>query len=71
MSGMPCAFLDQTCKGPIQAALKHETDPSRLLGDIKVRMLYSTDSEDYMPLCSSHHKRYDLSHSWTVTMPAA
>ena len=52
-----CAHVDDTCKGPIQCAFDHDT-PSQF---VKVHPdgPYSTRSEDYMPLCASHHARYD------------
>lgn len=68
LEGQPCAMLDESCKGPLHAALSHDTDPSRLRIDGR-RIFYSVESDDYMMLCASHHRRYDQAHSRTVTMP--
>lgn len=64
IAGLPCAHADESCKGPIHAALRHETPVSRLLVDLKTRIVYTPDSEDYMPLCASHHQRYDVFFVW-------
>ena len=42
----PCAMQDKTCKGMLEwASISHKAN---------------TDIEDFIPLCRSHHRRYDL-----------
>lgn len=69
LAGLPCACADDSCKGPLQSALKHDTPLDRLVGCVKTRMYFSPWSEDYMVLCQSHHRRYDMT-PMTITMPA-
>lgn len=42
----PCAMKNYSCKGMIEwASISHNANP---------------DTEDFIPLCRSHHRRYDL-----------
>lgn len=60
LAGQPCAMQDPSCKGQLQAALRHEADAARLRVNGPGGRFYSIDTGDYWPLCKSHHKRYDL-----------
>ena len=57
----PCAHADDTCKGVLQAAFKHDP-PSEFVKQGPDERYYSARPEDYTPLCASHHKRYDDLH---------
>jgi len=56
-----CARANRTCKGRLEAALRHDA-PTELIRDDDPRGLYYVgDSLDgYIRLCRSHHVRYDL-----------
>ena len=57
--GEPCAHADETCKGRLEVAFRHDTPPEHVKTDPR-GFPYSTRTEDYMSLCASHHRRYDL-----------
>jgi hypothetical protein len=63
LAGRPCQQEDETCKGPVEAALNHAAPADHLRtppeGTRYAGHVYSPDPEDYMPLCRSHHMRYD------------
>lgn len=46
--------------GPLHAALRQETEPSKLLTDPATGCAYSTDVADYHALCIPCHRRLDL-----------
>ena len=56
-----CAQADDTCRGRIESALRHETPPEYLVGAVGDHpgLHFSFREEDYMPLCQYHHLRYD------------
>jgi hypothetical protein len=59
--GNLCAHSDETCKGATTSALSHETPTDRIrTQDERGRaILWSPIETDYIPLCISHHWRYD------------
>lgn len=55
-----CAVADDTCKGRVESAFRHDAAPSKHRRyDTAMRRWYSVRVEDYVPLCRSHHIRYD------------
>lgn len=62
LAHLPCAHADESCKGRIHCALRAETSPERLTYNAANKCWYSPRTEDYMPLCASHHRRYDFAH---------
>lgn len=60
--GLPCAHADESCKGRLHSALRAEVPETSLTYDAPSKCWYSPNSEDYMPLCASHHRRYDVAH---------
>lgn len=60
LAGQPCAREDATCRGRIHAALNHDTPPEFIKVDPATGLRYSTRAVDYLPLCSSHHFRWDF-----------
>lgn len=72
LAGLPCAHADESCKGRMHSALRAEVLEAALTYDPPSKCWYSPHSEDYMPLCASHHRRYDLAHPRpTVSHPTA
>jgi hypothetical protein len=65
LQGQPCSLADTSCKGPIHAALIHGRGTKQEMRDGAMRW-YSTRVEDYVPLCDSHHVRYDQHGSATL-----
>jgi hypothetical protein len=63
-----CAFADETCRGRIESALRHETPPERLVGAVGRHhgAHFSLHEEDYMSLCQNHHIRYDKTLKWAT-----
>jgi hypothetical protein len=55
LRGKPCAHADGSCAGPVHSALIRGCATRRSPEGLR----YSTRIEDYMPLCESHHVRYD------------
>lgn len=54
-----CSVEDESCKGPIQVALKHDAPDAGIRTCPEQGLRYSTRVEDYWSLCASHHRRYD------------
>ena len=59
LAGQPCAHADDTCEGRLEAAFNHDTLPEFVKVDAHSGFPYSPRPEDYLPLCKSHHGRYD------------
>jgi hypothetical protein len=64
---MVCAHADSTCKGKLDAALRHDA-PKDLLRDDDKRGLYYVGpvAAGYIRLCRSHHRRYDQAQEATL-----
>lgn len=60
LEGLPCAHLDETCKGRLQIAFDHQTPAEYRRLHPQSSCVYSTRVEDYFVLCQSHHRRYDF-----------
>lgn len=60
VAGQPCAFADATCKGKLQGAFNHDTSAEYIKVDPTTGCRFSSRIEDYLPLCASHHRRYDI-----------
>jgi len=64
LRGLPCTHVDDgTCQGSMTMALNHDA-PKEFLrvqdGGIQDGFVYSVRVEDYIPMCKSHHVRYDV-----------
>lgn len=55
----PCAHADETCTRRMAAAFRHNTPEQFVRINPTNGCRYSIRIEDYMPLCTAHHGRYD------------
>jgi hypothetical protein len=56
-----CNLADETCKGPLEVALRHDVPVERTrISPRGHRYFFGENSTDgYQRLCRSHHRRYD------------
>jgi len=55
-----CAYADDSCKGRLEIALRHDASAELIRDDDQRGWYYVGDPLDgYMRLCCSHHRRYD------------
>lgn len=60
LAGKPCAMEDDSCRGIMEVAFRHDAVPAdRIRVDRLTGLRYSSRAEDYWRLCHSHHGRYD------------
>ena len=59
LAGRTCAQEDETCSGRLEVAFNNDTPAEFIKNDPATDSLFSTRSEDYLRLCTSHHRRYD------------
>lgn len=59
-----CVRADETCKGRIEAALRHGLPTELLRYDKRYGTYYIGNPaiDGYTPMCQSHHSRYDQNH---------